>query len=470
MAEYTTPGVYIENNPNKTVKDESTSASTGGFIGITQRGVLNKPVFITSWNAFINAFAYGMDSPFLRNSDLAYAVYGFFQNGGKRCYILRTAHASAKSATLTGIGLTAKEEGSWGNNIKVEITTNDSLFDILVYYKDKKVESFLGVSSNDVADILETSSSYISATGSAVSLKAQTATSMSGGVDGIEDIDDGDFTNALSKFDSVTDMGLLCIPGQTSVGVETALIEYCKKREDIFAILDAPEASDVDSVVTHKKNMTSEYGALYFPWIKVSDPLSSVGKTKDCPPSGHMMGVYARTFAERGVWKVPAGTDAVVRGAVDIVRKNNVDLTNEDVGTLNTAGIVAIIPKTNYGIVAWGAKVLSGSTTMKYISDVLLDIYIKRNVNRDTQQFVFEPNNSATWLRLATTVESFLDTLWRSGALHGDSASEAYYVKCDGELNTASVRSSGKIICEVGYASNKPAEFVVFRISHEVNS
>lgn len=470
MAEYTTPGVYIENNPNKAVNDESISSSTGGFIGIAQRGILNKPVFITSWNAFINAFAYGMDSPFLKDSDLAYAVYGFFQNGGKRCYVLRTAHASAKKATLTGVGLTAKEEGTWGNNIKVTITSNESAFDIVVHYKDKKVETFTGVTSIDLADILDTSSSYISASGANVTLKAIAQTAMSGGVDGVSDIADEDFTHALKKFDSVTDMGLLCIPGQTSVAVESAIIDYCKNREDIFAILDSPESSDVDSVVTHKRNLNSEYGALYFPWICVSDPLSSVGKTKDCPPSGHMMGVYARTFAERGVWKVPAGTEAVVRGAIDVVRKNDNDLTNEDIGTLNTAGIVAIIPKTNYGIVAWGAKALSSTSTMKYISDVLLDIYIKRNVNRDTQQFVFEPNNSTTWLRLATTVETFLDTLWRSGALHGDSASEAYYVKCDGELNTASVRSSGKIICEVGYASNKPAEFVVFRISHEVNS
>ena len=107
---------------------------------------------------------------------------------------------------------------------------------------------------------------------------------------------------------------------------------------------------------------------------------------------------------------------------------------------------------------------------MKYISDVLLDINIKKSVYNGTQPFVFEPNDSKTWTRVTTTIQDFLDTLWRDGALFGDSPQEAYFVKCDEDLNPSNVRNAGKLITEVGYASKKPAEFVIFRFSHEVAS
>jgi phage tail sheath protein FI len=107
---------------------------------------------------------------------------------------------------------------------------------------------------------------------------------------------------------------------------------------------------------------------------------------------------------------------------------------------------------------------------MKYISDVLLDIYIKKTVYDSTQSLVFEPNDPNTWTRISTLVQSFLDNLWMNGALQGSTSKEAYYVKCDADLNTAEMREAGQILCEVGYANKKPAEFVVFRFSHQVAS
>lgn len=115
-----------------------------------------------------------------------------------------------------------------------------------------------------------------------------------------------------------------------------------------------------------------------------------------------------------------------------------------------------------------GARDIHPDSSMKYISDVLLDINIKKSIYQGTQQFVFEPNDPETWKKLRTTVEAFLDNMWRDGALFGEKASEAYYVKCDEELNPENVRNAGKLICEVGYASKKPAEFVIFRFSHTV--
>lgn len=478
MAEYTTPGVYIEDNPIQAVTNEVSSPATGGFVGITQRGPIDKVVFIESWNAYIQAFANGMDSPFIANSDLAYAVYGFFQNGGKRCYVARvTKDKSAVVASTTSPAVSAKDAGSWGNNISISITENaddEDTFDLVVRLSGVIVESYTGL-SNDASsvnywvDVLSTKSEYI--IGSGVLAATQSDTELSGGADGTESIADTDYTAALGRFDSIHDLDLLCIPGQTSSSVVKILLDYCAARDNVFAIIDPPQASTFAEIRNTKKTLVSAQGkdafikaALLFPWIKVSDPLSKVGKLRNCPPSGHVMGVYARTFSERGVWKAPAGVDSVVRGAID----TTIEITTKEVGTLNSENIIPIISVPNNGIVVWGAKNLVSSTYMKYVSDVLLDIYIKRNVQELARKFVFEPNNSLTWTRITAEVQSFLDSMWRDGALHGDTANEAYYVKCDSELNDAAARNAGKILCEVGYANNKPAEFIVFKFSHEV--
>ena len=472
MAEYLSPGVYIEDNPNPPVI-EAVSASTGGFVGIAQRGEVGKPIFINSWNAYINNFALGMNSPFLANSDLAYAVYGFFQNGGKRCYVMRVASDSVATAKLAGdLVIEAKDAGVWGNKLKVTVTANADTaanFDLKVTLDAEDVEVFKNLTNtvgeeNYWIDVLDAQSNFIK--GVSGTLVAKEATALSGGADGVEDIADTDYTGALANFDVIDDLNLLCIPGQTSATVNSAVMTYCENRKDVFAILDAPEASTVSSVIELRKSMSCKNAALYFPWIKVSDPLSKTGKLRSCPPCGHVMGVYARTIAERGVWKAPAGTEAIVRGAIEVTTT----LTNGDTDVLNPAGIVSIIPKTNYGIVIWGARDLHPDSSMKYISDVLLDINIKKSVFNGTQPFVFEPNDSKTWTRVKTTIESFLDGLWRDGALFGEKSSEAYYVKCDADLNTQAMRSQGKLICEIGYANKKPAEFVIFRFSHEVAS
>ena len=473
MSEYLSPGVFIEDTPNTPVI-EAVSSSTGGFVGIAQRGKVGKPIFISSWNAFINNFAFGMNSPFLANSDLAYAVYGFFQNGGKKCYVLRVAGSDAKVAELSSAGISAKDEGAWGNKLSVTVTANTDVvsnFDVEVHLNEDSVEKFVNLTNtagaeNYWVDVLDSQSNFIKASATATALKAVSKSSLTGGVDGTtsSSLTDTVYTEALSKFDLVSDVNLLCIPGQTSTTMNSALMTYCENRKDVFAILDAPQASTVESVISLRKSMSCKNAALYFPWIKVSDPLSKTGKLRSCPPCGHVMGVYARTIAERGVWKAPAGTEAILRGAIEV----DTVLTNGEIDKLNPAGIISIIPKTNYGIVVWGARDLHPDSSMKYISDVLLDIHIKKSVYNGTQSYVFEPNDSKTWTRVKTTIEAFLDGLWRDGALMGNSSKEAYYVKCDEDLNTADVRNQGKLICEIGYANKKPAEFVVFRFSHQV--
>ncbi len=478
MAEYLAPGVYTESVANANQPIEAVSASTGGFVGISVRGPLKVPTLVTSWQSFLDQFAYGMETPFLVNSDLAYSVYGFFQNGGTRCYITRTAHSTAakasgeiKDGNTTKATISAKDEGTWGNKLKVSCAANADVvtnFDLTVKYDNEIVEVFENLSNtftdeNYWLDVIE-KSGYISATTGILFVTASDV-ALSGGVDGISDIVDADYTDALALFDSIDDVNLICMPGQVSNTLVTALLSYAENRGNVFAITDGAKSADVNTIKTFRKSLSCKNGALYYPWIKVIDPLSKTGKLRECPVSGHIMGVYARTIQERGVWKAPAGTECVVRGAVEVVKL----LVNADCEVLNPVGVNCILPRANYGICVWGARSMSPDSSMRYVSDVLLETNIKESIKRGTQWAVFEPNNSVLWLRVRTSIEAFLDNLWRDGGLFGTVPAEAYFVKCDEDLNPQSVRDAGKLIVEVGYAPNKPAEFVIIRIAHSIS-
>lgn len=474
MNNYLSPGVYTESVNKTNSSFESLSASNGGFVGIAVRGILNVPVLVTSWQSFLDTFAYGMETPFLANSDLAYSVYGFFQNGGTKCYIIRTASSTAKKATGKNgnTEFSALDEGTWGNKLKISVTANadnEGNFDLLVKYGDETVEKFLNVSntatdSNYFLEVIEESKFISCATGTLSVTDSDVA--FTGGADGIDDITDSDYKTALGKFDTVDDVNLICVPGQVSAEMTKAILEYADKRDDVFAIVDGAKSADVDAIKAFRKTLSCKRGALYYPWIKVSDPLSRTGKLRDCPTCGHIMGIYARTITERGVWKAPAGIEANVRGALEVVKP----LVKDDCDALNPIGVNVVMPRPNYGIVVWGAKSLSPDSSMKYVSDVLLETYIRESSKSMSQWATFEPNNKLLWNNLKTPIESFLDSLWRDGGLLGDEAKQAYYVKCDEELNTKEIVDSGTVVCEIGYAPHRPAEFIVLRISHSISN
>ena len=466
MAEYLRPDVYVEDIPNAPVI-EQVSSSTGGFMGIAQRGKIGVPKFISSWNDYLREFAEGLDSPFMQNSDLAYAVYGFFQNGGQRCYVMRVGDKAAKVATQVSqdsvtMVMKAKDEGEWGNDLKVEVAENEletGKFDLTVYLGSDAVEVFSALDNDSTSqgfwiDVLNVSSNYLQAVSGTI---AKTT---------ISQVTDNTYVENLPNFDVADDMNLLCIPGQTSKVVIDALMSYCLNRQYVFCILDAPRASTMESVKELRKSLSCKNAALYWPYIKVNDPLSKTGKLRECPLAGHIMGVYARTIQERGVWKAPAGIEATVRGAIEVVTT----ATNGVCDILNPLNINVVMPKPNYGIVVWGARCLNPDSSMKYVSDMLLDINIKKSVFLGTQGFVFEPNNQKTWTRVVTTLQAFLQNMWLDGALYGETPAEAYYVKCDETTNPESIRNAGRMVTEIGYAINKPAEFVIFRFAHNVGS
>jgi phage tail sheath protein FI len=183
------------------------------------------------------------------------------------------------------------------------------------------------------------------------------------------------------------------------------------------------------------------------------------GKDIAVPPSGHVAGLYARNDNERGVHKAPAND--VLRGVVQVVSP----VTKGEQDTLNPVGVNCIRPFTGRGIRVWGARTLSSDPAWRYINVRRLFSFVEKSIERGTQWVVFEPNDPDLWARVRRDVGAFLTGVWRSGALFGLSPDQAFFVKCDEELNPPDVRDRGQLIIEIGLAPVKPAEFVIFRLS-----
>jgi len=242
--------------------------------------------------------------------------------------------------------------------------------------------------------------------------------------------------------------------------VQTAMIGHCERMHDRVAILDTPPDLSPQEVKKWRMDVTgfdSSYAALYYPWIKVDDPI--LNKPIAIPPSGHVAGIWARSDNTRGVHKAPA--NEVVLGAVGLV--NNCTKGEQD--TLNPNGVNCIRAFPGMGIRVWGARTLASNPSWRYINVRRLFNFVEKSIERGTQWVVFEPNDPFLWSRLSRDVSAFLSGVWSSGALFGGSPNQAFYVKCDAELNPPESRDLGRLIVEIGMSPVKPAEFVIFRIS-----
>ena len=207
----------------------------------------------------------------------------------------------------------------------------------------------------------------------------------------------------------------------------------------------------------------SKYAALYHPWIEILDPTGAPAQGAPprrllLPPSGFVAGIYARSDIERGVHKAPA--NEVVRGLTRF--EANINKARQDV--LNPEGINALRFFEGRGNRVWGARTMSSDPEWKYVNVRRLFIYIEHSIDKGTQWAVFEPNNERLWANIRQTVEDFLLVLWRDGALLGDKPEQAYFVRCDRTTMTQNDLDNGRLICLIGVAPVKPAEFVIFRI------
>ena len=471
MDKYISPGVYVESISSVVSVDDSLSTGIGGFIGIAERGP-NYPVLISSWQEYIDTFAFGMDSPFLSNSSLAFAVYGFFQNGGKQCYVQRAisgVNATYSTATVSYtprgsekpiilFKLRAIERGAWGNKLSCVFRQIGSSYSLTIKYNGNTVETF-EAPWKSLASAIATSR-FVRLDGSipedAPSLTNNTPqdpSAFTGGADSNHPVIDlwraGGMVERLNYIAVLDEM-------LTEENVKTFFDVFAERKETVIIL-----GGNIRSTHEEIGSMPSERIIAYYPFVNVPDPLNS-GALREVSPVGHVMGVLARIAQERGIWKAPAGTECTLKGVVSVAESVNV-------GELRAKGVNAIIYKPNYGVVIWGAVTQALNNDMVYVTDVLLDCYIKSAIDTALQPAVFEPNNSALWVRVKADIESILDTLWRAGGLAGSEASQAYYVKCDEELNPESVRDAGELRVEVGYARNRPAEFIIVKVAHSIN-
>lgn len=245
-------------------------------------------------------------------------------------------------------------------------------------------------------------------------------------------------------------------------GIQAKLIEHCEAAGNRMAILDAPPGEPVQSVKDWRENQAmydSQYAALYYPWIEVDNPLPVGGATVAVPPCGHVAGVWARTDQQRGVWKAPA--NEIVRGARNVVTK----VTKGEQGLLNPTGVNCIRAFGTRGIRIWGARTLSSDASWRYVNVRRLFNFLKESIDRGTQWVVFEPNGHDLWQRVIRTLRAFLYGLWEQGALAGATPDEAFFIKCDEEINPPSQVEQGLLRVQVGVAPSRPAEFVVIEIS-----
>lgn len=261
----------------------------------------------------------------------------------------------------------------------------------------------------------------------------------------------------IQSFIEVSDASMMAVPGITIPDVQLSLVAHCETTKSRFAVLDVPrDKKKVDEILEYKDMFDSSYAAMYHPWLEVFDPLAK--KSFYLPPSASMCGIYARCDLTIGVHKAPA--NEVVRTCTGLEYNYN----NAEQDRLNPAGVNLIRAFPGRGIRVWGARTCSSNGSWKYINVRRLFIFLEESIKANTNWVVFEPNTELLWARVQRSVELFLSSVWRSGALAGTTPNEAFFVDIGRSTMTQDDIDNGRLICVIGVAPVKPAEFVIFRI------
>ncbi|MGI5144591.1 MULTISPECIES: phage tail sheath subtilisin-like domain-containing protein [unclassified Streptomyces] len=517
MPSYLSPGVYVEEVASGSRPIEGVGTSVAAFVGLAPTGPLNEPTLVTNWTQYVAAFGDFTDGYYL-----AHSVYGFFNNGGTAAYVVRVggslAGASGDAASpgaVTGsaepAALPAGEPkrlgtftvrataGGHDGPLSVEIADAEGegpaeRFKLIVKDGDKAVETFdvsakKGNRSYVVTQVKERSKlvAVAEAAPSAqlarpenqtVTLAAPpVAPAASAGEDTAQlgpaqYLGDSADRTGFGGLEAIDGVSMVAVPDLMAAyqrgaidleavkAVQVGLIAHCELMGDRVAIIDPPPGLNARQVRVWRQETAgydSKYAALYYPWIKSFDP--ATGQARLVPPSGHVAGIWARNDSERGVHKAPA--NEVVRGAVDL----EIQITRGEQDLLNPIGVNCIRAFPGRGIRVWGARTLSSDPAWRYLNIRRYFNYLEESILIGTQWVVFEPNDHALWARIRRNVSAFLVNEWRSGALFGARPEDAFYVKCDEETNPQESVDVGRVVCEVGIAPVKPAEFVIFRLA-----
>ncbi|MCR5409844.1 MAG: phage tail sheath subtilisin-like domain-containing protein [Lachnospiraceae bacterium] len=554
MAEYFSPGVYVEEYDNSPRSIEGVGTSTAGFIGLAEKGpVIGAPAFVPNFKAFtqqfggfLSEFAYG-EYRFLANS-----VEQFFANGGTRCFVMRVAppDAKASSAQKGILTVTAKNPGVWGDKVQITLntvkkqklqllektetgykakstdgfregdivefegtyTTIKTIMDRIVTFTDELPDEVvddaiipkallylvtfdMGIRYGDDAERYQDlsfnigSPRYIGsklAGSELVDITVQPlekagnpveeilgegvesgAFFLEGGSDGsVSKVNAGTFIGedggpgkrtGLQSFIENNNVSMLAIPGITTPEVIVSLVGHCENLKSRFAVIDMPaDMYKTSDLIGYRGMIDSTYAAMYHPWIEVFDRSSN--KSDYIPPSGAVMGIYSRTDQTRGVHKAPANEVVFCTGLKTNYTKDEQDM-------LNPEGINLIRALPGQGIRVWGARTASSNASFKYVNVRRLFIYVEESIKANTNWVVFEPNDATLWQRVELSISGFLDGLWRNGMLAGDSPATSYFVEIGPSTMTKDDINNGRLICNIGIAPSKPAEFVIFRVT-----
>ena len=243
--------------------------------------------------------------------------------------------------------------------------------------------------------------------------------------------------------------------------VVVALVGHCENTKSRFAVLDMPEDQyKTEDLIRYRSMVDSTYCAMYHPWIQVFD--RSANKPGFIPPSGAVMGIYSRTDIARGVHKAPANEVVFCTGL-------EVNYTKGEQDILNPEGINLIRALPGQGIRVWGARTASSNSAFKYVNVRRLFIFVEESIRANTNWVVFEPNDATLWNRVQLTISSFLNSLWNQGMLAGGSPGEAYFVEISTTTMTQDDIMNGRLICNIGIAPSRPAEFVIFRVTQHTS-
>ncbi|HEX6747314.1 MAG TPA: phage tail sheath C-terminal domain-containing protein [Longimicrobium sp.] len=521
---YSYPGVYVEEVPSGVHTIAGVSTSDTAFVDFFARGPVNDPQRITSFGDFERVFG-GLDErseasfaiqQYYRNGgSVAWVVR--VDTGGTPAGILLQGGSPLEDSLL----LAAVSPGVWGNNLQVGVDYRSSdpatLFNLVIrevrvvngrntvvdseihrnLSMDVEHPRYVMTTVNEGSRLVTVLSAGLgerpAATGSDVTAPGVLGDADSSAFDAFGDLPDVDGTDpAVAASDGGTpDSGalidgmhaldtiapyvfnILCIPAAAALEQEghfAVLADaepYCLDKR-AFLIVDIPAEVETPGDMTgfltalEGEGLRSRNAAVYFPRLTIADRLKE-DRPRNVGASGTLAGVYARTDAQRGVWKAPAGTEATLVGASLVTR-----ITDGENGGLNPLGVNALRSFPIYGGVAWGARTLDGAdqqaSEWKYIPVRRLALYLEESLFQGLKWVVFEPNDEPLWAQIRLNVGAFMQNLFRQGAFQGKTPKEAYLVKCDSETTTQNDIDRGIVNIVVGFAPLKPAEFVIIKI------
>jgi len=503
--QYLSPGVYVEEVDRGPKPIEGVGTAVAAFVGFAKDGPVQQATLISNWTQFVTKFG-----DFMPGSYLAHAVYGYFLNGGGSCYVVRLPGEEAGAqpvarailparadAALESLVVTALEaraapeisievrgpgEGEPEDQFTVVVRrgATEETFPNLSLRRGRGVRNVVEVvnresqlirieekeSARSLAERVPAPGTY------SLAMPEMTAVAVRPISPDVV-VGDAPSRTGVGGLEAIEEITMVCVPDLMTLyqagrldmeglkAVQLAMMAHCENMKDRFAILDCPPGLSPQQILDWRKNVAgydSKYAAVYYPWIRVANPLGN-GAGVNIPPCGYIAGVYARSDTERGVHKAPA--NEIVRGVLGL----ETQVTKGEQDQLNPVGINCIRAFPGRGIRIWGARTISSDPAWRYINVRRLFNFVEESIEEGTQWVVFEPNDLELWSRIRRDITAFLTRVWRDGALFGATPQEAFYVKCDEELNPPEVRDVGQVIVEIGLAPVKPAEFVIFRIS-----